>query len=253
MLIFISDKWTSSKMKRNEREDNMRKIIIVEDSRVIREELSEFLSRNGYEVNVIENFENVISEIESLDGDLVLLDINLPVFDGYYICREVRRSSDIPIIVVTSRDSELDELMSMNLGADDFVTKPYNTQILLARIEAVLKRSKKINNESKVENKLMFKELEFNLESGVIKNIKTLMVSEISKNEMKVLTFLIKNKNKIVSREELMNYLWSTDFFVDDNTLSVNITRLRKKLDNIGIINAIETRRGLGYIMNEGE
>ena len=240
-------------MKRNEREDNMRKIIIVEDSRVIREELSEFLSRNGYEVNVIENFENVISEIESLDGDLVLLDINLPVFDGYYICREVRRSSDIPIIVVTSRDSELDELMSMNLGADDFVTKPYNTQILLARIEAVLKRSKKINNESKVENKLMFKELEFNLESGVIKNIKTLMVSEISKNEMKVLTFLIKNKNKIVSREELMNYLWSTDFFVDDNTLSVNITRLRKKLDNIGIINAIETRRGLGYIMNEGE
>ena len=231
----------------------MRKIIIVEDSEIIRVELSAFLSRNGYEVYAIENFGNVISEIESLDGDLVLLDINLPVFDGYYICREVRRSSDIPIIVVTSRNSELDELMSMNLGADDFVIKPYNTQILLARIEAVLKRSKKINHENKIENKLMFRELEFNLESGVIKNIKTLVVSEISKNEMKVLTFLIKNKNKIVSREELMNYLWSTDFFVDDNTLSVNITRLRKKLDNIGIINAIETRRGLGYIMNEGE
>ncbi|WP_297438362.1 response regulator transcription factor [uncultured Clostridium sp.] len=231
----------------------MRKIIIVEDSEIIRVELSAFLSRNGYEVYAIENFENVISEIENLDGDLVLLDINLPVFDGYYICREVRRNSDIPIIVVTSRNSELDELMSMNLGADDFVTKPYNTQILLARIEAVLKRSKKINHESKVENKLMFKELEFNLESGVIKNIKTLMVSEISKNEMKILIFLIKNKNKIVSREELMNYLWSTDFFVDDNTLSVNITRLRKKLDSINVINAIETRRGLGYIMNEGE
>ncbi|MGL5576152.1 MAG: response regulator transcription factor [Sarcina sp.] len=226
----------------------MNKIIIVEDSDVIREELKTFLERNAYEVVAIDNFENVIENIKSANGDLVLLDINLPVFDGYYICRELRKSSSIPVIVVTSRNSEIDELMSMNLGADDFVTKPYNTQILLARIEAVLKRTKTNSEDS---SKLLFSTLELNLESGDILNKAGGQKIEISKNEMKILAYLIKNKNKIVSREDLMNYLWSTDFFVDDNTLSVNITRLRKKLEQVGISGAIETRRGLGYIMSE--
>lgn len=230
----------------------MKKIVIVEDSEVIREELSTFLSRYGYKVQALTNFENVILDIEKSSADLVLLDINLPIFDGYYICREVRKKSDIPIIVVTSRNSEVDELMSMNLGADDFVTKPYNTQILLARIEAVLKRSKRVSSVSE-DNTLRFRSLELNLEGGVISNVENTLSSEISKNEMKILAYLIKNKNKIVSREELMNYLWSTDFFVDDNTLSVNITRLRKKLEGVEVLDAIETRRGLGYIMNEKE
>lgn len=230
----------------------MNKIVIVEDSDVIREELRTFLERNAYEVYAPSNFESIIEDIKSANGDLILLDINLPVFDGYYICREIRKSSNVPVIVVTSRNSEIDELMSMNLGADDFVTKPYNTQILLARIEAVLKRSK-ANSSKSDDNRLNFRELVLSLESGEIKNTKTSESSEISKNEIKILSYLIKNKNKIVSREDLMNYLWSTDFFVDDNTLSVNITRLRKKLDGIGICDAIETRRGLGYIMNEGK
>lgn len=230
----------------------MSKIIIVEDSDVIREELKTFLERNGYDVFAPEKFDSIIEDIKNAGGDLVLLDINLPVFDGYYICRELRKGSGIPIIVVTSRNSELDELMSMNLGADDFVTKPYNTQILLARIEAVLKRSKGNSNNTD-DNKLYFRELVLSLENGEIKNSKTEDGSEISKNEIKILSYLIKNKNKIVSREDLMNYLWSTDFFVDDNTLSVNITRLRKKLDSIGVCDAIETRRGLGYIMNESK
>ena len=226
----------------------MHKIVIVEDSEVIREELKTFLERNGYEVIAVDRFENVIEDIKKAEGDLVLLDINLPVFDGYYICREIRKESNIPVIVVTSRNSEIDELMSMNLGADDFVTKPYNTQILLARIEAVLKRSKGNTEDN---SKLTFLTLELNLESGEILNKNGGKRTEISKNEMKILAYLIKNKNKIVSREDLMNYLWSTDFFVDDNTLSVNITRLRKKLESVGISSAIETRRGLGYIMAE--
>ncbi|WP_297518528.1 response regulator transcription factor [uncultured Clostridium sp.] len=226
----------------------MHKIVIVEDSEVIREELKTFLERNGYEVIAVDRFENVIEDIKKAEGDLVLLDINLPVFDGYYICREIRKESNIPVIVVTSRNSEIDELMSMNLGADDFVTKPYNTQILLARIEAVLKRSKGNTEDN---SKLTFLTLELNLESGEILNKNGGKRTEISKNEMKILAYLIKNKNKIVSREDLMNYLWSTDFFVDDNTLSVNITRLRKKLESVGISRAIETRRGLGYIMSE--
>lgn len=228
----------------------MNKIAIIEDSDVIREELKTFLERNAYEVFAPFNFEKIIDDIKNSNVDLILLDINLPVFDGYYICREIRKSSQIPIIVVTSRNSEIDELMSMNLGADDFVTKPYNTQILLARIEAILKRTKNtVKNEE--DNGLKFKNLILSLETGEIKNIKTDEKSEISKNEIKILSYLIKNKNKIVSRDDLMNYLWSTDFFIDDNTLSVNVTRLRKKIESIGIENAIETRRGLGYIMNE--
>lgn len=222
----------------------MKKIVIIEDSEVIREELRSFLSKYGYDVVIALDFDNILDEIRRLNGDLILLDVNLPVFDGYYICREVRKESDVPIIIVTSRDSELDELMSMNLGADDFVTKPYNTQILLARIESVLRRAT-----SKVENSdlLDYKGMILNLSNGTVNYQGESL--EITKNELKILSYLMKNKGNIVSREDLMTYLWNSDFFVDDNTLSVNVTRLRKKLESIGVKNAIETRRGLGYIM----
>lgn len=223
----------------------MSKIFIVEDENTIRDELSIFLARYGYEVEAPENFENIIEEIKKSNSDLILLDINLPIFDGYYICREVRKFSETPIIVVTSRDSDIDELMSMNLGADDFVTKPYNTQILLARIEAILKR---VNRSSTPQDILEYKDMKVNLSNGtVIYDDKTI---EITKNELKILSYLIKNKGKIVSREKLMNYLWDCEMFIDDNTLSVNVTRIRKKLEEIGLKNIIETRRGLGYIMS---
>ena len=223
----------------------MSKIFIVEDENIIRDELSIFLARYGYEVEAPENFENIIEEIKKSNSDLILLDINLPIFDGYYICREVRKFSETPIIVVTSRDSDVDELMSMNLGADDFVTKPYNTQILLARIEAILKR---VNRSSTPRDILEYKDMKVNLSNGtVIYDDKTI---EITKNELKILSYLIKNKGKIVSREKLMNYLWDCEMFIDDNTLSVNVTRIRKKLEEIGLKNIIETRRGLGYIMS---
>ena len=223
----------------------MSKIFVVEDEKTIRDELSIFLSRYGYEVEAPEDFENIIENIKGSNCDLILLDINLPVFDGYYICREVRKFSDVPIIVVTSRDSDIDELMSMNLGADDFVTKHYNTQILLARIEAILKR---VNKNLMAQDILEYNEMKVNLSNGTISyNNKTI---EITKNELKIISYLIKNKGKIVSREDLMNYLWDCEMFIDDNTLSVNVTRIRKKLEEIGLKNIIETRRGLGYIMS---
>jgi len=218
--------------------------MIIEDEVIIREELKSFLSKYNYEVIAPSDFENVIEFILNENPDLILLDINLPIFDGYYICREIRKTSDIPIIIVTSRDSDMDELMSMNLGADDFVTKPYNTQILLARIAALLKRSGGISNTSKY---LIYNNFKINLSNATI-SLEDKEI-ELTKNEIKILSCLIENKGSIVSREMLMEYLWKSDYFVDDSTLTVNITRLRRKLEGIGIKDAIETRRGLGYIM----
>ncbi|NFN49659.1 response regulator transcription factor [Clostridium botulinum] len=222
----------------------MYKIMIVEDDVTIRDELKNLLKRYGYEVSIIDDFSNAVNHIVESNCDLILLDVNLPVFDGYHICREVRKNLDTPIIIVTSRDNEIDELMSMNLGADDFITKPYNTQILLARISSILKRTYKKNDSSEI---LKYKDLILDLSNGSVSyNNK---YCELTKNELKILAYLIKNQNSIVSRDILMETLWSSDIFVDDNTLSVNVTRLRKKLDDIGIKDAIETRRGLGYIM----
>ena len=222
----------------------MFKITIIEDDEVIREELKSFLENYGYMVKAPVDFKNILNLLENEDSDLILLDINLPVYDGYYICREIRKKSDVPIIIVTSRDSDMDELMSMNLGADDFITKPYNTQILLARISVLLKRTHGNNNMKAI---LTYKDFEINLANATIKYMGKEM--ELTKNEVKIMSCLIENKGSIVSRERLMEYLWNSDYFVDDSTLSVNVARLRKKLENIGIKNAIETRRGLGYIM----
>ncbi|MGL5316577.1 MAG: response regulator transcription factor [Peptostreptococcaceae bacterium] len=223
---------------------NNKKILVVEDSQVIRDELKILLTRYGYEVIAPENFENIVEYAQNEKPNLILLDINLPVFDGYYICREIRKTSNTPIIIVTSRDSEMDELMSINLGADDFVTKPYNTQILLARINSVLKRAY-----TDIENidVLMYKDLQLNLSTSSI-TVKEETI-DLSKNEFKILSYLIKNKGKIVSRDKLMNFMWNSDVFVDDNTLSVNVNRLRKKLEDLGLKDYIETKRGLGYIM----
>lgn len=200
----------------------MSKIVIIEDTETIREELKTFLITYGFDAIAPVNFENIIQETLNEAPDLILLDINLPIFDGYYICREIRKQSDVPIIVVTSRDNEMDELMSMNLGADDFITKPYNTQILLARIETILRRVQG----SSMRDTVVYNDLKLNLSNGSVtyKGEK----AELTKNEIKILSCLYKNKGKIVSREDLMDFMWNADVFVDDNNLSVNVTRLRK-------------------------
>jgi len=221
----------------------MKKIIIVEDEEKIRAELKNFLVNYNYEVICLSKFESIIGDILKENAHLVLLDINLPIYDGYYICREIRKKSNVPIIVVTSRDTEMDELMSINLGADDFITKPYNTQVLLARINSILKRT--YDKEST--DGIVYKGLELDLPKNTVtfenKEI------ELTKNEFRILNCLMKNKGKIVSRGDLMDYLWDLDLFIDDNTLTVNINRLRKKLEEIKCEGYIETRRGRGYIM----
>ena len=222
----------------------MAKIIIVEDTVTIRDELKAFLTKYGYEVFAPTTFETVPQYVEDKQADLILLDINLPLFDGYHICREIRRKSNVPIIIVTSRDTEMDELMSMNIGADDFITKPYNTQILLARITSILRRTTGAGSKQDV---LSYKDLLLNLSNSSITYKQNTI--DITKNELKILSCLIKNKGNIVSRDELMDFMWTSYIFVDDNNLSVNITRLRKKLEELGMKNNIETRRSLGYIL----
>ncbi|HBI93525.1 MAG TPA: DNA-binding response regulator [Terrisporobacter glycolicus] len=221
----------------------MKKIIIVEDEEKIRAELKNFLVNYNYEVICLSKFESIIGDILKENAHLVLLDINLPIYDGYYICREIRKKSNVPIIVVSSRDTEMDELMSINLGADYFITKPYNTQILLARVNSILKRT--YDKESA--DGIIYKGLELDLPKNTV--IFEDNEIELTKNEFRILNCLMKNKGKIVSRGDLMDYLWDLDLFIDDNTLTVNINRLRKKLEEIKCEGYIETRRGRGYIM----
>lgn len=219
------------------------KIFIIEDEEKIRRELGTFLNRYGYDIITSDNFENIVEEALEAEPNLILLDINLPYYDGYYICREIRKTSSVPIIVVTSRDSDMDELMSMNLGADDFITKPYNTEILLARIASIIRRTYRSNDMEIFD----CRGLKYNLSTSEIEFDDK--KQELTKNESKILYTLIKSKEKIVSRDELMKCLWQSDEFVDDNTLTVNINRLRKKLEEIGAVGYLQTKRGQGYIL----
>lgn len=221
----------------------MEKVFIIEDDSRIRDELCTFLNRYGYNSCFSTNFKNIVEEAIKENPSIILLDINLPYFDGHYVCREIRKVSQVPIIVVTSRDDELDELMSINLGADDFITKPYNLQILLARISAVLKRT--YGNEQV--NSLRYEGIIYNIAASEVafNNNKI----ELTKNESKILHILISNNGKIVSRDEIMKCLWQEAEFVDDNTLTVNVNRLRKKLEDLGALGYIQTKRGQGYIL----
>lgn len=222
----------------------MQKILIVEDDEKLSKELEKFLSQNGYEIYRITVFNNVIEDILNSKCNLVLLDINLPENNGEYICKEVRKLSEVPIVMITSVDNELDQLISLNYGADDYITKPFNLQILLAKITTILKR---VNSNNKDQNKIDLGNFILNLsKSSIEKNGKEI---ELTKNEFKIIYYLAQNRGKIVSREELMNYLWDSEMFVDDNTLTVNITRIRNKLEEINLKDILETRRGQGYIL----
>lgn len=219
------------------------KIYIVEDDCVLRNELVKLLSSYGYECEFSDDWQNIIALILAAKPDLLLLDLNLPIIDGFHICREIRKQSNVPVMVVTSRNTDMDELMSMNLGADDFITKPYNTQILIARISALLKRSAL----GTISETIQYKGVTFQQDKGMISYEGT--CAELTKNEMKVLSVMLRNAGKIVTRDDLMNELWQSDEFVDDNTLTVNVNRLRKKLEKIGAENFISTKRGMGYLI----
>ncbi len=222
----------------------MQKILIVEDDKKIRKELESFLNKNGFTAKGLEKFDNIIQDILNEKADLVLLDINLPYTDGEFVCKEVRKVSNVPIIMVTSRDNEIDELISLNYGADQYVTKPYNIQILLAKITGLLKRNQ---NSGRNPEKIDCNGFTLNIAERVIE--KDNKKIELTKNEYNILYYLSTHKEKVVSRDEIMDYLWESEEFIDDNTLNVNIKRLRTKLEELGFIDKIETRRGQGYLL----
>lgn len=225
----------------------MRKIGIVEDDQKLGNELALFLTNNGLCAFCLPEIDFSVEGILRHQLDMVLLDIGLPNTDGLFLCKELRKSSEIPIIMITSKDTEMTELMSMNCGADDFVSKPFHLQILLARIQTILRRVYKEKEHNLVYDLGGY---QFDAGKGIVS--KGEQYVELTKNELKILHCLSEQKNSIVTREDIISYLWDSEMFVDDNTLTVNMTRLRGKLSFIGVEGVIETKRGLGYVLRCG-
>ncbi len=223
--------------------DTRMKIFIIEDESGIRNELTLLLERYGYQCDNDTDFSNIANTAIVSEADLILLDINLPYQDGFQVCREIRQKTNTPIIVLTSRNSDFDELMSLNIGADDYVTKPYNAQILLARVQKLLAR----NHESQDNVILTHKGLTLNLLKAEVSFQGN--STSITKNEMGILRLLMVNKGNIIPRDAIIDELWQSEQFIDENTLNVNIVRLRKTLAELGLPNYLETKRGLGYLV----
>ncbi len=219
----------------------MNKILIVEDDRTLCEELSILLENAGYLVSTIADFNDVFLQMKEADVDLILLDINLPGENGEVLLQKYRKDSDTPIIMLTSRTDDIDEVLSMSYGADDYITKPYNPTILLLRISAVLKRSVKKGQTQ------MYNDVQVSFVSGSI--MRNGMEQILTKNEMIIFGLLLDHKGEIVSRDDMMTVLWDNDEYLNDNALSVNISRLRTKLSELGIGDAIETRKKQGYLL----
>ncbi len=217
----------------------MKKIFIVEDDKSICMELVEILENEGYAASYLTDFEHSKEEILAARADLILMDINIPGINGRNLLKEIRKESDIPVIMVTSRTSEMDEVLSMSYGADDFITKPYNPTILLLRIAAVLKRMEGSQNAAS------YRGAEVNFSKGTIRLGEKEQV--LTKNEMIIFQRLLSSKDKIVSRDEIMTDLWDNEEYVNDNALTVNISRLRTKLAELGLPDVIETRKKQGY------
>ncbi|OUP09534.1 response regulator transcription factor [Collinsella sp. An2] len=216
-------------------------VYIVEDDEAIRGELAQVLERNGFDVAYCTTFDNVVEDIQAAGPDVVLLDLTLPGTDGQFVCRELRAVSQVPIMVLTSRATEIDEVMSMTMGADDFIPKPYRARVLVARIQALLRRVAGASDRRVVEHNGVTLDLSRSTASANGRQV------ELTKNEMRILALLISRAGTIVSREAIMRDLWDSDAFVDDNTLTVNINRLRATLEKIGVTGYLTTHRGRGY------
>lgn len=220
----------------------MKKIVIVEDEKVIREELYALLENAGYGPVAVTDFVHTVPEILNSGADLVLLDINIPKMNGEQVLREIRQKSEIPVIMVTSRTEELDEVLSMSYGADDYITKPYNPTILLLRIQAILKRT-----ENTGADLYHYRDIEIRQAKGVMNRGQDQMV--LTKNEMLIFMVLLHHQGEIVSRDDLMTELWDNSEYISDNALTVNISRLRAKLEQMGYPDVIETRKKQGYVL----
>jgi DNA-binding response OmpR family regulator len=221
--------------------------MIIEDDKKLAELIKNHLERYNYKTFLVKDFSNIKEEFLECNPDLILMDINLPFFDGFYWCRDIRVHSKVPIIFISARDSDMDQVMAIENGGDDFLTKPFSYDVLLAKIKGVLRRvyGSYANNSDSDLLKVDGLVLHINKNILEFNGNKT----ELSKNEFSLLLYLVKNINKIVLRDTLLEILWNDIDFIDDNTLSVNVTRLRKKLEEVCINDAIETKRGQGYIL----
>ncbi|ADK07651.1 TPA: response regulator transcription factor [Bacillus anthracis] len=221
------------------------KILLVEDEPTIRETVADELGKWGFEVWASTNFEHILNDFLAQSPQLVLLDINLPYFDGFYWCRKIREVSKVPIIFLSSRDNPMDMVMAMNMGGDDFVQKPFYTDVLVAKIQALMRRTYSYTQTET--NVVEYEGVVLNLQSGEVTYHNQIL--ELTKNEFKILQILMQNIGSIVSRDNIMRKLWENESFVDDNTLTVNVARVRKKLAELGKEEFIHTKKGQGYII----
>ncbi|HEM6346538.1 TPA: response regulator transcription factor [Streptococcus suis] len=220
----------------------MQRILLVEDDRVISQLVAKNLTNWGYQIQEVQDFQTVLDQIRDFQPHLILLDIGLPFFNGYYWCQEIRKTSRVPIMFLSSHDQPMDIVMAINMGADDYVTKPFEMTVLLAKIQGLLRRTYDFVGEQSV---LWFEEISLDLKTMQVSYGQ--VVEELTRNEFQILRVLFEHGKEVVSREELMRELWNSDIFVDDNTLSVNIARLRKKLAELGLPDLIATKKGVGY------
>lgn len=224
----------------------MYRILIVEDDSVIAEQVGRYLNRWGYETACAEDFGNILPQFVSFDPQLVLLDIGLPFYNGYYWCGEIRKISQVPVVFVSSASDNMNIVMAMNMGGDDFIVKPFDLEVLLAKVQAILRRTYAFQNQTVV---MEHRNVLLNLaDMSLLYQGEKL---ELSKNEFRILQLLYENAGKTVSRETIMKRLWDNECFVDDNTLTVNMNRLRKKLEEAGIRDFILTKKGVGYQLND--
>ncbi|HFI0321909.1 TPA: response regulator transcription factor [Streptococcus suis] len=220
----------------------MQKIFLVEDDKTISQLVAKNLMNWGYQVQEVKDFQTILKQIDDFQPHLIILDISLPFFNGYYWCQEIRKTSRVPIMFLSSHDQPMDIVMVINMGADDFVTKPFEMTVLLAKIQGLLRRTYDFVGEQSL---LWFEQVALDLKTMQVSY--TEAVEELTRNEFQILRVLFEHGKEVVSREALMRELWNSDIFVDDNTLSVNIARLRKKLTELGLSDLITTKKGVGY------
>ncbi len=222
----------------------MYRVLIIEDDMTIAGAIKKHIEGWGYDSRVTGNFQEVLSEFSEFDPHLVLIDVMLPFYNGFYWCGEIRKVSKVPIIFISSASDNMNIVMAVNMGGDDFITKPFDLNVLMAKMQAILRRTYDFSGNI---SELSHRGAVLNKDDATLayKDKKL----ELTKNDYKILYILMENKGRIISRDTLMNRLWETDYYVDENTLSVNITRLRKKLDSLGLIDFIITKKGMGYII----
>lgn len=223
----------------------MYRILVIEDEAVISQSIKKVLSQWNYDVQCVEDFKEIMPQFIDFDPHLVLLDISLPYFNGYHWCQEIRKVSQIPIIFISSMSDNLNILMAINMGGDDFISKPFDLNIMVAKVQALLRRTYAFGAQFNV---IEHQGLLLNLGDATLQYEDQKI--ELTKNEFKIMQLLLENRGKIVSREDIMEYLWQSDSFIDDNTLTVNVTRLRKRLSELGVEQLIKTKKGIGYMVD---